>query len=164
MPIPSLQTVVSLQSKARELGVREEMIASALHLISQSRNLVNALDNTAEMDEYIYRDIIMQAFDKRKQEAEQNLESNDTALQTQAARDLVRMSREELVTDPFYRAVLPLMVRIMNGQPILRLHAEVASTIVLELAEVKRRHRATSFTEVIVKRCSQEIESAYYRD
>jgi hypothetical protein len=48
---------------------------------------------------------------------------------------------------------------VMNHEPILRLHAEEASAVVLELADFKRRHRATSLTEVIVKRCSAEIGS-----
>ena len=51
------------------------------------------------------------------------------------------------------------MVKTLHHEPILRLHAEEASTIVLELADFKRRHRATSLTEVIVKRCSAEIEA-----
>jgi hypothetical protein len=144
--------------KAHELGISEEIINCALHLIYENRNLVNAIDNRIEMDDYIYRAILKQAVDKRKSKAEENLYHSDAGIKANAEKDLSLLSREELVTDPFYRAVLPLIAKVVTSEPILRLHAEEASAMVLELANFKRRHRATSITEIIVKRCVAEIE------
>jgi hypothetical protein len=113
--------------KAHELGISEEIINCALHLIYENRNLVNAIDNRIEMDDYIYRAILKQAVDKRKSKAEENLYHSDAGIKANAEKDL-------------------------------SLHAEEASAMVLELANFKRRHRATSITEIIVKRCVAEIE------
>src|SRR5689334_25155171 len=95
--------------KASELGISEEIMSCALEMISKNRNLVNAIDNRVEMDDYIYQAILKQAFQKRKSLAEENHESNDPVLQKQAAKELEVLSREEVTIDPFYRAVLPLM-------------------------------------------------------
>lgn len=155
----SIQQQSRLKGKALELGISENIITCALDIIGQSRNLVNALDNSVEMDEYIYRNILREAFEKRKQRAEADLDSGGWPVQSEAQKDLSILSREELATDPFYRAVLPLITKVLVHEPVLRLHAEEASAIVLELADLKRRFRATSLTEIIVKRCSEEIEA-----
>jgi len=155
----SLRQQSRIREKALELGIAENIMACALDIIGQSRNLVNALDNGVEMDDYIYRNILKQAFEKRKHRAEVDLYSNDHSIAAEAQKDLTILSREELATDPFYRAVLPLIVKVLVNEPILRLHAEEASAIILELADLKRRYRATSLTEIIVKRCGQEIEA-----
>ncbi|HYK56191.1 MAG TPA: hypothetical protein VEV15_06900 [Flavisolibacter sp.] len=144
--------------KAQELGISEEILSCALHLIYQNRNLVNAIDNRVEMDDYIYRAVLKQAVDKRRQKAEEDLYHPNEGIQLKAEKDLSLLSREELVTDPFYRAVLPLIAKVVINEPILRLHAEEASAMVLELADFKRRHRATSFTEIIVKHCALQTE------
>jgi hypothetical protein len=144
--------------KARELGISEEILSCALHLIYQNRNLVNAIDNRVEMDDYIYRAVLKQAVDRRRQKAEEDLYHPNEGIQLKAQKDLSLLSREELVTDPFYRAVLPLIAKVVINEPILRLHAEEASAMVLELADFKRRYRATSFTEIIVKRCALQTE------
>jgi hypothetical protein len=151
----------SLQQKASELGISGEIFSCALDLLSRNRNLVNAIDHRVEMDDYIYQAIIRQSIEKRRAIAENDLSTEDEELQEKASKDLAVLSREELTTDPFFRAVLPLLMKVVNGGPILRLYAEEASTIVIELADFKRRHRATSFTEVIVKRCGPEIEGLY---
>lgn len=148
-----------LQKKAAELGISPEVIACAFGIICQNRNLVNAIDNSVEMDDYIYRAILQQAFEKRMTRAEQDIDSDDPAIQSAAEKDLRILGREELTSDAFYRAVLPLMVKTLNHAPIRRLHAEEASSIVLELADCKRRFRSTSFTEIIVKKCAVEIEA-----
>jgi len=148
-----------LRDKAAELGLQEEHLACALNIISQNWNLVNAMDHTGEMDDYIYRAILKQAFDKRKQKAEALLYSSDTATQREAEKDLTLLRREELTSDVFYRAVLPLLVKVLHGEPILRLHAEEASVIVLGLADIKRKHRVTSLTEMIVKYCGAQVEA-----
>lgn len=148
-----------VQDKSAELGISSEIISCALKILSQSRNLVNAIDNGVEMDDYIYRAILKQAFDKRMASAERDVYSIDEDRQRAAELDLRILEREELTSDAFYRAVLPLMVKTLNHQPIRRLHAEEASTIVMQLAECKRRFRSTSFTEVIVKNCSSEIQA-----
>jgi hypothetical protein len=150
---------IHLGEKSRHLGIPEDFIATALNIISQNKNLVNAMDHTGEMDDYIYRAILLQAFEKRKQRAESALNTDDVLSQSEAAKDLTMLRREELTSDAFYRAVLPLMVKVLRGEPILRLHAEEASKVVLQLADFKRKHRATSFTEVIVKKCVAEIEA-----
>lgn len=154
-----MTTSASIQQKANELGISSEMMSCALQIIYQNRNLVNAIDNSNEMDDYIYRAILKNAFEKRKVLAEKNLYADDSYLQNQAAKDLTMLRREELTSHAFYRAVLPLMVKVLHHEPILRLHAEEASEIVLELANVKRNHRPTSLTEIIVKKCVAEIES-----
>lgn len=155
----SLPQQSRIREKAHELGIAENIMACALDIIGQSRHLVNAMDNGVEMDDYIYRNILRQAFERRKQRAESDLYSNDHSIAAEAQKDLTILSREELATDPFYRAVLPLIVKVLANEPILRLHAEEASAIVLELADLKRRYRATSLTEIIVKRCGEEIEA-----
>jgi hypothetical protein len=148
-----------IERKAIELGISSDIISCALNIISQNRNLVNAIDNGAEMDDYIYQTILKQAFDKRMADAEKNFYSDDEARQIAAEKDLKILEREELTSDAFYRAVLPLMVRTLQHEPIRRLHAEEASSIVMKLADCKRRFRSTSLTEVIVKTCSIEIEA-----
>ena len=154
-----VQTHNHLYAKANELGLPVDIIACALRIISQNRNLVNAIDNGVEMDDYIYRNILRQAFDKRMADAEKNFYSDDEAKQTAAENELKILEREELTSDAFYRAVLPLLVKTLNHEPIRRLHAEEASLIVMKLAESKRRFRALTFTELIVKKCSSEIEA-----
>jgi hypothetical protein len=149
----------NLQDKAVELGLSSDIIVCALNIISQNRNLVNAIDNSVEMDDYIYRAILKQAFDKRLEKAEKEVYSYDAGVQQAAEKDLQILKREELTSDAFYRAVLPLMVKTLNHEPIRRLHAEEASSIVMALADCKRRFRATSLTEIIVKKCSAEIKS-----
>lgn len=148
-----------LREHSRQLGLPEDYMACALDIIIQNRNLVNAMDHTGEMDDYIYRAILKDAFQKRKMKAEADLESSDPYLQRAAEKDLTALRREELTSDVFYRAVLPLLVKVLRGEPILRLHAEEASRIVLELANVKSKHRATSFTELIVKKFLPRIEA-----
>ncbi|MBO9681488.1 MAG: hypothetical protein J7502_02245 [Flavisolibacter sp.] len=148
-----------IHSKATELGISSEIISCALNILSQNRNLVNAIDNGVEMDDYIYRAILRQAFDKRMADAERDFYSFDEEKQSAAERDLKILEREELTSDAFYRAVLPLMVKTLQHEPIRRLHAEAASTIVMQLADWKRRFRATTLTEVIVKKFSGEIEA-----
>lgn len=147
-----------LHNKAAELGISSEVISCALHILRQNRNLVNAIDNSVEMDDYIYRAILKQAFARRMSLAESDLYSDDETRQNAAQKDLRILEREELTSDAFYRAVLPLMVRTLQPDPIRRLHAEEASAIVMELADCKRRFRATSITEIIVKNCSSEIQ------
>lgn len=146
-----------IHSKASELGISSEIIACALNILSQNRNLVNAIDNGVEMDDYIYRAILKHAFDKRMAAAERDFYSMDDAKQAAAERDLKILEREELTSDAFYRAVLPLMVKTLHHEPIRRLHAEEASSIVMQLADCKRRFRSVTLTEVIVKKCSEEI-------
>lgn len=148
-----------LHGKATELGISSQVISCALNILSQNRNLVNAIDNSVEMDDYIYRAILRQAFDQRMANAEKDFYSYDETKQKAAEQDLKILGREELTSDAFYRAVLPLMVKTLQHEPIRRLHAEEASTIVMQLADCKRRFRATSLTEVIVKRFGTEIES-----
>ena len=150
---------IHLGEKSRNLGIPEEFVATALNIITQNKNLVNAMDHTGEMDDYIYRAILKLAFEKRKEKAEAALYTDDMLAQREAEKDLTMLRREELTSDAFYRAVLPLIVKVLHGEPILRLHAEEASKIVLQLADFKRKHRSTSFTEVIVKRCVAEIEA-----
>ena len=151
----------TLSTKAAELGLREEIFACALDMITQNRNLVNAIDHSSEMDDYIYQAILRASIQNRVKLAEKNIFSEDPEIQQAATRDLAILSREELTTDPFYRAVLPLLIKVVGQQvPILRAYAEEASAIVLELADFKRRHRSTSFTEIIVRKCSGEIGRA----
>lgn len=147
----------NIHNKSVELGISPEVIACALHIICQNRNLVNAIDNSVEMDDYIYRAILKQAFEKRMARAERDVYSNEPSIQSAALKDLQILKREELTSDAFYRAVLPLMVKTLNHEPVRRLHAEEASAIVMELADCKRRFRMTSLTEIIVKKCSAEI-------
>lgn len=148
-----------IHDKALELGISPEIISCALRIISQNRHLVNAIDNGVEMDDYIYRSILQLAFDRRLAEAEKDFYCDDEARQLAAQRDLKILEREELASDAFYRAVLPLMIKTLHHEPIRRLHAEEASSIVMKLAECKRRFRALTFTELIVKKCSAEIEA-----
>jgi len=150
-------TTSRLSAKANELGLPENFMACALNIITQNRNLVNAMDRTGEMDDYIYRAILTEAFAQRKARAEANLYAEDPALQREAQKDLTLLRREELTSDVFYRAVLPLLVKVLRGAPILRLHAEEASRIVLQLADVKRKNRTVSLTELIVKKFPDEI-------
>ena len=149
-----------VKAKAKELGVSERVISCAFNILFRNKNLVNAIDNSTEMDDYIYRAIIKESTDIRKRQAEEDLYSDDPTLRQQAERDLSILSREELTTDPYYRAVLPIIVKVLVNEPILRLHADESVAIVLELADFKRRHRATSITEVIVTKCSAEIDSS----
>ena len=148
-----------IYEKALELGISAEVISSALRIISQNRNLVNAIDNGVEMDDYIYRTILKQAFDRRMADAEKDFYTGDEAKQLSAQKDLQILAREELTSDAFYRAVLPLIAKTLHHEPIRRLHAEEASSIIMKLAECKRRFRALTFTELIVKKCSSGIES-----
>ena len=145
-------------TKAEQLGLAPEYLYCALDLLSQNKDMVNALDNTTEMDEYIYLAITKAATDQRRLQAEQAFGSEDDAARESAQRDLAQLSREELITDPAHRAVLPIVAKIVANGPILRLHAEEAAKIVFELADFKRRHRTTSLTQVIVTRCAAELE------
>lgn len=146
-------------SKAIELGLPEPVFSSALQMILQNKNLVNAMDHSAEMDDHIYQAVIRQATEARKQKAEAQILLGDTTLQEEAAHDLAVLSREELITDPFYRAVLPLLVKVVHPDPIRRLHAEEASSLIMQLADVKRKYRSTSITEVIVKQCREKLQA-----
>jgi hypothetical protein len=145
--------------KLQQLGLPEEIVLTAVNFIYQNRNLVNALDNATEMDDYIYRAAIKQVIEKRKAEAYVALNDFDELTRAKAEKDLCVLSREELVSDPFYRAVLPLLVKVVAPEPILRLYAEAASAMILSLADCKRRHRATSITEIIVRHYVAEMES-----
>ena len=160
----SVQLQDKIKARSRELGVSEKVIACAFDILYRNRNLVNAIDNSVEMDEYIYRAIIKQSTDERKRRAEDDVNSPDADTRVHAEKDLSILSREELTTDPYYRAVLPIIVKVITNEPILRLHADEAVAIVLELADFKRRHRATSITEVIVTKCSADIDSSNNRE
>src|SRR3712207_6424167 len=94
----SVQLQSQVQTKARELGISEEIFTCAFEMICQNRNLVNAIDNRVEMDDYIYRAILKQAFEKRKKRAEDDLNGPDTAIAQSAQKDLYVLSREELTT------------------------------------------------------------------
>ncbi len=149
----------ALRDRSTQLGIPEQMLSCALFIIRQNRHQVNAIDHGHEMDEYIYCALLQQAFTERKARAEADLYASELQRQLEAEKELSVLKREELTSDAFYRAVLPLMVKVLGREPMLRLHAEEASKIVLDLAEIKRRHRATSLTEIIVKRCPAEIEA-----
>lgn len=152
------------RAKAAELGLSDEFMLCALTVLSQNRDFVNAIDNRTEMDEYIYRAIMKTSMDKRRKRAEEDIEHEDDLVRLQAERDLSLLSKDELITDPYYRAVLPMIIKILVNEPVRRLHAEEAASIVLELADFKRRHRSTSVTEVIVKRCSEELNNFSFSD
>ncbi len=152
------------RAKAAELGLSDEFMLCALTVLSQNRDFVNAIDNRTEMDEYIYRAIMKTSMDKRRKRAEEDIEHEDDLIRLQAERDLSLLSKDELITDPYYRAVLPMIIKILVNEPVRRLHAEEAASIVLELADFKRRHRSTSVTEVIVKRCSEELNNFSFSD
>ena len=149
---------IPLREPSLLLGLPEDFTACAINIVNQNRDLVNAMDHTGEMDNYIYSAILKTAFIKRKTAAEANLSAPDAAVQRAAELDLTALRREELTSDVFYRAVLPLVVKVVCGEPILRLHVEEASRIVLHLADVKRKHRAVSITELIVKKCLPRME------
>jgi hypothetical protein len=140
--------------------ISEEIITCALNIIYQNRNLVNAIDNKVEMDDYIYRAVLKQSFEKARLQTEAALHEGNAVEKQKAEKDLAVLSREELVTDPFYRAVLPLLVKVVTNEPILRFHADVASNIILSLADFKRSHRATSVTEIIVKQYAVQMNEA----
>ena len=144
------------------LEISEEIISCAVNILYQNRNLVNAIDNKIEMDDYIYRAVLKQAFEKARLETETALNEGDATAVLKAEKDLAVLSREELVTDPFYRAVLPLLVKVVVNEPILRLHADVASGIILNLADFKRKHRATSVTEIIVKHYATQMNETSF--
>ena len=150
-----------VRAKAQELGLSEEFMAYALEILYQNRDLVNAIDNQAEMDEHIYRSIIKTSTDRRRKQAEKDLHNADDTVRVQAEKDLSYLSREEIMADPYYRAVLPVIVKVVANDPILRLHVEEAAVIVLELADFKRRHRAMSVTEVLVTKCTAELDGLY---
>lgn len=154
----TLQLQQQIKDKAEDLGLWEEALTCALDVLSRNRDMVNALDNRSQMDEYIYHALIKGTTGKRRQQAEENLNSADAALQQEAERDLGTLSREELTTDPYYRAVLPIIVKIVATGPVLRLHAEEASDIVFKLADFKRMHRTTSLTGIIVTKCSALLD------
>lgn len=158
MTSESVQLTDQIRAKAQELGLSEEVFSCALDIIYRNRNLVNAIDKRTEMDEYIYRAIIKTSTDRRRKQAESDMDSADPGIRQQAERELTVLSREELYTDPYYRAVLPIIAKIVVNEPILRLHADEAAAIVFELADFKRRHRSTSLTEIIVTKCSAEIK------
>jgi len=155
----TITTKEQVKAKASELGMPEDAMFCALDILSQNRDMVNALDNTNEMDEYIYHAIIKAATDSKRQQAERDFESPDDDVRLRAEKDLTTLSREELITDPHYRAVLPILAKIVVNGSILRLHAEEASRIVFTLADFKRKHRTTSLTQVIVTKCATELEN-----
>jgi len=100
---------------------------------------------------------LKQIFERARRQAEIALEGTDQVLSTKAEKDLCVLSREELTTDAFYRAVLPLLAKVVTQEPILRLHADVASALILQLADLKRKHRATSLTEIVVRHYAAEM-------
>ena len=106
MTIQSERLHHRVREKAIELGISADIVASALHIICQNRNLVNAIDHAVEMDDYIYRSILTRAFDRRKARAEADLDSDDPNLQSAAQKDLKLLSREApapmLFTAPYY--------------------------------------------------------------
>jgi hypothetical protein len=147
----------NLRQKAEELGLPEETLVCALDMILVNRHLLNALDHTGEMDDYIYQALLRQSIARRKQRAEDLLSSAHEPERILAEKELAVLSREELTTEPYYRAVLPLIVKVVGHETILRCYAEEASALVQSLADFKRRHRSISFTEIIVRHCSAEI-------
>ncbi len=147
-----------VKSKAAEMGIGEEALTCALYTLSQSKDLVNAIDNKREMDDYIYHSILKSATDKRRAKAELALDSEREEEREAAEKDLATLSREELVTDPHYRAVLPIVARLITNGPILRLHVDESAEMVFKMADFKRRYRALSVTEVIVTQCGPLIE------
>jgi hypothetical protein len=158
MTVENTELQEQVRQKATEIGIWEEALTSALYILSQSRDLVNAIDNKREMDEYIYHAIIKQATDKRRALAEKNIESGDETLRSVSEKELSTLSREELLTDPHYRAVLPIVAKIITNGPILRLHVDESAEVVFKLADFKRKHRALSLTEVIVTQCGPLLE------
>ncbi len=148
------------KEKSTQLGISEEILTCALDILFQNRNMVNAIDNKIEMDDYIYRAVLKQAFIQYKEQAQADLEEGGYAEKLKAEKELSVISREELVTDPFYRAVLPLLIKVVSPEPILRMHAELTSSIVLELADFKRKHRSTSVTEIFVRHCAAELQNS----
>jgi Fic family protein len=146
--------------KSAQLGITEEVLSCALDILFQNRNLVNAIDNKIEMDDYIYRAVLKQAFIQYKKQSQIALEEGNLSERLKAEKDLSVISREEIVTDPFYRAVLPLLIKVVSPEPILRMHAELTSTIVLDLADFKRKHRSTSVTEILVRHCAAELQGS----
>jgi Fic family protein len=146
--------------KSAQLGIKEEVLSCALDILFQNRNLVNAIDNKIEMDDYIYRAVLKQAFTQYKKQSQIALEEGNLSERLKAEKDLSVISREEIVTDPFYRAVLPLLIKVVSPEPILRMHAELTSTIVLDLADFKRKHRSTSVTEILVRHCAAELQGS----
>jgi Fic family protein len=146
--------------KSAQLGITEEVLSCALDILFQNRNLVNAIDNKIEMDDYIYRAVLKQAFTQYKKQSQIALEEGNLSERLKAEKDLSVISREEIVTDPFYRAVLPLLIKVVSPEPILRMHAELTSTIVLDLADFKRKHRSTSVTEILVRHCAAELQGS----
>jgi Fic family protein len=146
--------------KSAQLGITEEVLSCALDILFQNRNLVNAIDNKIEMDDYIYRAVLKQAFTQYKKQSQIALEEGNLSERLKAEKDLSVISREEIVTDPFYRAVLPLLIKVVSPEPILRMHAELTSTIVLDLADFKRKHRSTSVTEILVRHCAAELQDS----
>jgi hypothetical protein len=147
-----------VRTKAAEIGIWEEALTTALYILSQSRDLVNAIDSKREMDEYIYHGILKTATDKRRAKAEKDIESNDEQVREDAEKELATLSREELLTDPHYRAVLPIVAKIITNGPILRLHVDESAEVVFKLADFKRKHRALSITEIIVTQCGPLLE------
>src|SRR5215216_4680036 len=99
MTSQSVQLHHRVHEKALELGISTEIVAIALHIICQNRNFVNAIDHSVEMDDYIYRAILKQAFEKRKFRAEKDIYSDDTATQAASQKDLRILKREELTSD-----------------------------------------------------------------
>ena len=148
------------KEKSAQLGISEAILTCALDILFQNRNLVNAIDNKVEMDDYIYRAVLKQAFLQYKEQAQLALEEGELIERLKAEKELSVISREELVTDPFYRAVLPLLIKVVSPEPILRMHAELTSAIVLDLADFKRKHRTTSVTEIFVRHCAVELQSS----
>jgi L-rhamnose isomerase len=158
MNFNNMQLLNQIKTKALEFGITEEVLTYALYILAQNKDLVNAMDNSTQMDEYIYRAVIKHAVEKRKKWAEANLFSKEQSDQLQAEKDLSILSREELMSDPYYRAILPIISKVIANEPILRLHADEAADVVLKLADFKRRYRATSITEIIITKCSEELK------
>ena len=106
------------KEKSAQLGISEEILTCALDILFQNRNMVNAIDNKIEMDDYIYRAVLKQAFIQYKEQAQADLEEGGYAEKLKAEKELSVISREELVTDPFYRAVLPLLIKVVSPETI----------------------------------------------
>ncbi len=162
MTAEQIELQQQVKAKAAEMGISEEALSCALYILSQSKDLVNAIDNKREMDEYIYHAILKTATDKRRALAEKNIESENDMEREAAEKDLSTLSREELLTDPHYRAVLPIVAKIITTGPILRLHVDESAELVFKLADFKRKYRALSITEVVVTQCGPLIERYHH--
>jgi hypothetical protein len=146
-----------VREKASFLGLPEEMLSIALELVNSNRNLMNVMDHTTEMDEYIYKALLRYVLEKKQTEVEHLLIHGNLSQQSTAQQSLAVLSREELSSNPFYRAVIPLLIKVTPSHAILRIHAEEASALVILLGDVKRKFRCTSLSELIVRYCQPSV-------